>query len=92
MCVNGSYLLFMRLSAEALESLRKVLCELGFAKQLEASSAADLEEFASFLLNLTAASIKTRERMRMLGRELPPSERAEPVPVPQQQKLPGFDD
>ena len=80
----------MRLSDEALESLRRVLRELGFAEQLEAASQADLEEFALFLLDLTAASVKTRERMRQVGRELPPSKLPEPEIVPVQPTLPGF--
>ena len=82
----------MRLPDEALESLRRVLRELGFSEQLEAASAEDLQEFASFLLNLTAASVKTRERMRMVGRELPPSRLPEPEVVPVQPALPGFED
>lgn len=63
----------MRLSDEALESLRRVLRELGFGNELEAASEEDLRELASFLLNLTAAAVKTRERMRLAERELPPS-------------------
>ena len=82
----------MRISDEALESLRRVLRELGFAEQLEAASQADLEEFASFLLNLTAVSVKTRERMRRVGRELPPSKFPEPEIAPVQPTLPGFGD
>ena len=80
----------MRLSAEALESLRRVLHELGFGKELEAASQAELEEFALFLLNLTAAAVKTRERMRLVGRELPPSTFAADEETPVQATLPGF--
>jgi hypothetical protein len=83
----------MRLSDEALESLRRVLRELGFGKELEAASQADLEEFASFLLNLTAAAIKTREKLRAISVDVPPSsfppEEDEPA---RQASLPGFGD
>lgn len=82
----------MRLSDEALESLRGVLTELGFSKELEAASQDDLEELAFFLLNLTAAAVKTRERMRMVGRELPPSAFPEEEARPVQSRLPGFSD
>lgn len=82
----------MKLPDEALESLRRVLAELGFSEQLEAASQADLEEFASFLLNLTAGSVKTRERMRMVGRELPASAFPEVKEEPVQPTLPGFGD
>jgi hypothetical protein len=80
----------MRLSDEALQSLRRVLAELGFAKELEAASPADLEEFAAFILNLTASAVKTRERMRLLGRELPASAFPEAEEPPAQPTLPGF--
>ncbi len=82
----------MRLSDEALESLRGVLTELGFSKELEAASKDDLEELASFLLNLTAAAVKTRERMRMVGRDLPPSAFPDEEERPVQSALPGFGD
>lgn len=83
----------MRLSDGALQSLRRVLAELGFAKELEAASAADLEELAHFLLNLTAAAIKTREKLREIGTDVPPSSfppsgEGTAVQVP----LPGFGD
>lgn len=66
--------------------------ELGFSEPLENASEKDLEEFAFFILNLTAASVKTREKMRMVGRELPPSNFPEPEKVPVQPALPGFGD
>lgn len=88
----GSFWHPMRLSDEALESLRGVLMELGFSEPLEKASEKDLEEFAFFILNLTAASVKTREKMRMVGRELPPSDFPQPEEVPVQPALPGFGD
>ena len=82
----------MRLSEEALESLRRVLIELGYSQLLEEATERDLEEFGLYLLNLTAAGVKTRERMRSVGRELPPSKFPDEAPKPVQGVFPGFGD
>lgn len=81
----------MKLPDEAWESLRKALSESGLSKELESASQEDLEQFGSFLLNLTAASVKTRERMRLVGRELPPSVFPPEEEPPTQPTLPGLD-
>ncbi len=80
----------MALPEEALISLRRVLEELGFDKEFDISSDAELEELAMFLLNLTSAAVKTRERMRLLGKELPTSETPSEKKAPEQPTLPGF--
>jgi hypothetical protein len=87
----GSFSIFMRLSDEALNDLRKVLYELGYSCELELASREDLEQLGMFLLNLTAAAIKTREKMRIIGQELPPSSFDEPNGHLIQGTFPGFD-
>lgn len=83
--------IFMGLSDEALSDLRKVLHELGFSNEVNSASGEDLEQLGMFLLNLTAAAVKTREKMRLIGYELPPSRFDEPEKPPVQGSFPGFD-
>lgn len=83
--------IFMGLSDEALNDLRKVLQELGLSHELENSSQKDLEQLGMFLLNLTAASVKTREMLRMIGKEPPASDFERPEAPPIQGRFPGFD-
>lgn len=80
----------MRLSDEALDDLRRVLIDLGFGRELEMASPHDLEELGLFLLNLTAAAVKTREKMRLVGQELPPSSLKDASSPPSQATLPGI--
>jgi len=80
----------MRLSEEALDSLRRVLIELGYSDLLDEATERDLEEFGLYLLNLTAAGVKTRERMRSVRRELPPSKFPDEAEGPVQGAFPGF--
>ncbi len=63
----------MKIPDEALGALREVLEHSGLSKELESASQEDLEQLASFLLNLTAAAIKTREKLRGVGIEVGPS-------------------
>jgi len=81
----------MRLSEDALDHLRTVLVNLGFGDEVASASREDLEELGLFLLNLTAAAIKTRGRMRRAGRPLPPSSFPDENVPPTQAALPGFD-
>ena len=81
----------MGLSDEALRNLQNVLVELGFSYEAEIASQEDLEKLGIFLLNLTAAAVKTREKMRLVGQELPPSSFGDSDPPPVQGAFPGFD-
>lgn len=81
----------MRLSQKALDDLSEVLVELGFGRELEMASKKDLEELGLFLLNLTAAAVKTREKMRRVGKELPASSFLDIYEAQSQGKLPGLD-
>lgn len=81
----------MGLLDEALNDLRKVLHELGFSAEVEEADSEELEQLGMFLLNLTAAAVKTREKMRLIGQELPPSAFDQPEEPPDQASFPGFD-
>ena len=81
----------MGLSDEALSDLRKVLHELGYSAELEEASCEDLEQLGMFLLNLTAAAVKTRENLRMTGQELPASDFERPDTPPVQGTFFEFD-
>jgi hypothetical protein len=83
----------MKIPEEAWQSLREALTASGLSKELESASQEDLEQLGHFLLNLTAAAIKTREKLRSVGTDLGPS----PFPASEdeptsQAKLPGLDD
>jgi hypothetical protein len=80
----------MKLPEEAWQSLREALTASGLSKELETASQQDLEQLAYFLLNLTAAAVKTRERMRLLERELPASAFPPEEEPPVQPTLPGL--
>ena len=78
----------INLPEDACEHLRKALLDSG----IDASEASDSEikELGFFLLNLTAAAIKTREKCRLMGNELPPSEMNPEQSPPIQSSLPGL--
>ena len=83
----------MRLSKEAIASLHEALRRSGLSDALDVSSDADVEELGRFLLNLLAASVKTRERMRLMGNELPASDfPPDDAVAPIQAPLPGLFD
>ena len=78
----------MRIPAKACEDLRKALLESGIDATHFSDS--EVEELGLFLLNLTAAAIKTRERCRLMGVELP-SSHVEPEDSPtMQNSIPGL--
>lgn len=82
----------MGLSNEALEELRRLLIDCGFTREVDLAPREDLIELGNFLLNLTAAAIKTRERLRRIGMEAPPSVFNDEPRAVTQQKFPGFGD
>lgn len=84
--------LVMRLPKEALDELREILVGLGLGDLVDSAPEGELARLGSFLINLTAAALKTREKLSRVGIELPPSDFDESEPAPAQQQIPGLED